>query len=283
MLLGRPTDYPQQYDPSVLFRIDRADNRLNHQIDAMLFAGIDVWHAYEFSCLTTKGLPVSAVLKIVYPSSSQFLVESKSLKLYLNSFNMSHIGDNPADALQQSVSIITNDLYALLGCQVSVRWFRELTKPCFDFNDYQVLESAVDVDSFSTAVYEESPDLLTMRNGNETEMKCCSHLLRSNCKVTRQPDWGSLFIHLQGKRHPDGASLLKYIISLRNELHFHEEICELVYKRLWDTYTPEKLAVTCLYTRRGGIDICPSRASHPYMLPRHLITPDVLTEKLLRQ
>ena len=121
------------------------------------------------------------------------------------------------------------------------------------------------------------------RTTGRGEIKVCSHLLRSNCKITKQPDWGSIYIHIQADCLPDHASLLKYIVSLRNENHFHEEICEMTYKRLWDLFHPEILAVSCIYTRRGGIDICPSRANQAEYLPEHLQAPEILTRKLLRQ
>jgi 7-cyano-7-deazaguanine reductase len=101
--------------------------------------------------------------------------------------------------------------------------------------------------------------------------------------VTHQPDWGSAFVHIEGKTLPEPTGLLEYIVSFRNENHFHEEICEMLYKRLWDRFQPEKLMVTCIYTRRGGIDICPSRASHPELLPANLTSSEKLSSKLLRQ
>ena len=109
-------------------------------------------------------------------------------------------------------------------------------------------------------------------------------MLRSNWKITHQPDWGSIYIHLKSEKQlPSHASLLRYIVSLRDENHFHEEICEMIYKRLWDQFHPDILAVTCLYTRRGGIDICPSRANRVEYLPEHLLDPEELSLKTWRQ
>jgi 7-cyano-7-deazaguanine reductase len=110
-----------------------------------------------------------------------------------------------------------------------------------------------------------------------------THLLRSNCKITHQPDWGSAFIFLEGSVQPTPESLLQYLVSLRHEDHFHEEVCELIYKRLWDSFSPSALMVACLYTRRGGLDICPVRASHTHLLPAALTDINTLSSKLLRQ
>ena len=133
------------------------------------------------------------------------------------------------------------------------------------------------------SVYQENPALLTENIQEAGELKVCSHLLKSNCKITRQPDWGSLYIHLKGRTQPAYASLLKYIVSLRNENHFHEEICEMTFKRLSDLFQPEILMVSCLYTRRGGIDICPCRANKPDYLPHYLPQADILTQRNFRQ
>ena len=114
-------------------------------------------------------------------------------------------------------------------------------------------------------------------------MLVSTHLLRSNCKITRQPDWGSAFVRIKGRSLPTPESLLRYLVSIRSENHFHEEICEMIYKRLLDAFAPSEMSVSCIYTRRGGIDICPTRASHQRLLPQHLPNPLAMTRKLLRQ
>ena len=136
----------------------------------------------------------------------------------------------------------------------------------------------------SFSIYQEHPLYLSENITTVPgELKVGSHLLKSNCKITSQPDWGTIYIHLKANRTPAPVSLLKYIVSLRNENHFHEEICEMVYQRLYELFQPEILVVTCLYTRRGGIDICPSRSSHPQYLPSHLLKPETLTTPAFRQ
>ena len=139
------------------------------------------------------------------------------------------------------------------------------------------------MESVNFQSFSENPALLVPTQSNLQEIKVATHLLRSNCKITHQPDWGSAFIYLKGKQIPDLTSLLQYLVSIRNENHFHEEICEMVYKRLLDVFQPESLMVTCIYTRRGGIDICPVRVSSEELLPKNLINPDKLSFKLLRQ
>ena len=177
-----------------------------------------------------------------------------------------------------------SDLEQILQTRVEATFFRQVPeKTYFDFQDYTLLETTPGIERETFTEYSENPALLESRTTGRGEIKVCSHLLRSNCKITKQPDWGSIYIHIQADCLPDHASLLKYIVSLRNENHFHEEICEMTYKRLWDLFHPEILAVSCIYTRRGGIDICPSRANQAEYLPEHLQAPEILTRKLLRQ
>lgn len=283
MLLGQSTSYPQTYDPSVLYPIIRTANRQTYGIDSSSFTGVDVWHAYEFSCLTDGGVPIAGLIKLIVPANSPHIVESKSLKLYLNSFNMTPMGASKKDAVSKAVALITNDLTSLLGSPVKACFFDRYHPSGFDFSTFPVAEDIVDLAALEIHSYTEEPGILKSGPRQSDQWYLATHLLRSNCKVTRQPDWGSVYVVLEGKDHPLVTSFLKYIISLRNELHFHEEICELVFKRLMDRFAPEKLMVTCMYTRRGGIDICPVRVSHPELMPQNLISSGILTEKLLRQ
>ena len=283
-VLGKKIDTPQEYAPEILVPIPRSWNRTLYNIPDKppLFYGYDTWHAYEIGFLTEKGLPVTGLLKIVYPSNSTCIVESKSLKLYLNSINMTFYGKSKAEGIQTVCNIIKSDLNKLLNCTIDLHFYEnspeEINKV---FSDFPVLENSIRTDELSFNSFKESPELL--KSSENKTLKIASHLLRSNCKVTHQPDWGSVFIYLEGETTPELSSLLQYLVSFRNEYHFHEEICEMIYKRLLDKFSPKKLMVTCIYTRRGGIDICPSRASHPELLPKNLCTASSLTEKLLRQ
>lgn len=283
--LGQNSQYPQQYAPEVLVAVPRHLNREQYNIKEknLPFIGKDVWNAYEFSFLLQNGIPVVGVLKIVYNAHSPFLVESKSLKLYLNSFNMMNYGNNVEDGITKASSIITKDLSKLLQTNVSVYFYNnEETINENDFTDFPILESLLDLSTINCNTYSESPELLQTDQTNK-EFKFGTHLLRSNCKITNQPDWGSLFIHIEGDTTPTKENFLKYIVSLRNENHFHEEICEMIYKRIYDKFTPEKLMVTCFYTRRGGIDINPTRANKAYLLPQKLIDFTSVTHPIFRQ
>ncbi|MGQ1946684.1 NADPH-dependent 7-cyano-7-deazaguanine reductase QueF [Geofilum sp. OHC36d9] len=284
-VLGKQVNYPNHYQPEILVAVPRALNREMYDLknEQLPFVGIDAWHAYELSLLTNKGLPVTGVLKIVYPADSPFLVESKSLKLYLNAFNMERYGNNRDEGVKKVLDIIKNDLDKLLKCNTQLSFFNHNTSlQTSDFPDYSLLEESPDAEQITFDTFAENPDLL-LSCGHGGSLKTATHLLRSNCKITHQPDWGSVFIYLKGAALPGNNSLLKYIVSIRSENHFHEEICEMIYQRLWQRFKPEELMVTCIYTRRGGIDICPARASHWSLLPKKLSASHILTSKLLRQ
>lgn len=284
--LGKLVDYPQHYAPQMLVAVPRHLNREIYQLadDTLPFVGYDAWHAYELSFLTERGLPVTGLLKFVYPATNPSLVESKSLKLYLNSFNMDRFGQTPAEGLNTVLATIKKDLSKLLETNVTVQFFDAFPQTAlFDFGDYALLEKESEAADLTFDHFTEAPELLKAEFEDAGELKIATHLLRSNCKITHQPDWGSAYIYMKGSVLPAKSTLLQYLVSIRNENHFHEEICEMIYKRLWDIFIPTELAVTCIYTRRGGIDICPARASHPDLLPKHLLNAEELSSKLLRQ
>lgn len=283
--LGHQSNYPQQYDPSVLVAVPRQLNRDQYAIEAngLPFEGVDVWHAYEFSFLTQKGTPIVGVLKIVYPCNNPFLVESKSLKLYLNSFNMSRFGNTKSEGIPQITNTIETDLSNLLACNIEVNYFGHNTQTApSDFDGFTVLEENATFDQLQFNSYTENPSLLKISE-KTGEIKWVSHLLRSNCKITHQPDWGSIFIQMKGKKLPTPESFLQYIVSLRNENHFHEEICEMVFVRLLEKYDPKEMSVTCMYTRRGGIDINPVRVLSDTTLPKNIVQCSQLSKPAFRQ
>ena len=283
--LGKKSSYPQHYDPSVLVAIPRLLNRELYGLvnNALPFSGYDVWHAWEFSFLLDKGWPVTGILKIVYPCNNEFLVESKSLKLYLNSFNMDCFGENINAGIARTTAIIKADLQQLLNCTVDIHFFNHADSSNHTaFDGYTLLEEMIDPASVTCSVYNENPELLEI-DDERGELKWGTHLMRSNCKITFQPDWGSLFIAMKGERLPVPESFLKYLVSLRNENHFHEEICEMVFKRMIDKYQPDSLMVACLYTRRGGIDINPVRSLNEIDLPENLINVKCRTLPAFRQ
>ena len=287
IVLGQKVSYPQNYSPDVLFPVARQLNRdgLGLQPDSLPFVGADAWHAYEASCLTNAGLPVVGLLKIVYPCTSPYIVESKSLKLYLNSFNMERMGATRLDAIENMSARVQRDLSALLKSDVLVAFHSNAdSHRIWDTSGFIVLEDSVDADAMSILSYTEDPALLVADAASRGgRLRVQSHLLRSNCRVTHQPDWGTVFIDIDSSLLPDKQALLAYVVSLRGENHFHEEICELIFTRLLAKFQPRSLMVCCVYTRRGGIDICPARATDTGLLPDALLNPECLTPKLLRQ
>ncbi len=283
-LLGKRVDYPKQYSPELLVAVPRHLNREQYDIDAenLPFTGFDAWHAYEIGFLTNKGLPVSGVIKFVYQCNNPYLIESKSLKLYLNSFNMEKRGDSVSEGIEIVTAQIKSDLERVLQTEIRIIFFSKDNSSSTDFDNYEVLEERPEMEELIFNSFTEDPSLIMLSDKAGT-LRIATHLLRSNCKITHQPDWGSAFIHIKADKLPDLKGLMQYLVSFRNENHFHEEICEMIYKRLWDIVKPEELAVTCIYTRRGGIDICPARASHADLLPDILGDASILTRKLLKQ
>ncbi|MBE6340672.1 MAG: NADPH-dependent 7-cyano-7-deazaguanine reductase QueF [Bacteroidales bacterium] len=282
-VLGKRVDYPQHYAPEMLVQVPRRLNRSIYDIDDahLPFVGADAWHAYELSFLYPNGLPFSGLLKLVYPADSEFLVESKSLKLYLNSFNM-----DKYQSKDEVERIVAADLSKLVGAQVGVHIFADDDKNTYatgcDIDKYILLETLPEMRNLHIDKYTEAPELLETA-GESGEMMVKTNLLRSNCKITHQPDWGTCYIRMKGAQLPTRTSLMSYLVSIRGENHFHEEICEMIYVRLQRLFAPEELFVGCIYTRRGGIDICPMRASSPTLLPAQLLNEKELTAKLLRQ
>ena len=267
--LGQSSQYKATYDPELLVQEPRQSNRthLGIQDDDLPFEGGDTWNAYEVSGLTHKGLPVAGVGKIYIPCNSLYIVESKSLKLYFNSFNMSKLGDTAEEVREEIQRRAQVDLSKLLGVNVEVKIFSNkemLNDPTtpkeeWDHERYITIEDEYPVEDMVFNTYQETPELIKVVKNEVGTIRYHSALLKSNCRVTSQPDWGDVYITLEGKYAPDPVSLLEYLVSFRDECHFHEEICEALYKRLLDICKPDELVVRCLYARRGGIDINPER------------------------
>lgn len=292
----KPYVTPKAVDASLLVKVPRELNRRDYGIQPDDFVGFDAWHAYEVSFLTRKGMPINCVAKIVYSSSSSYIVESKSLKLYLNSFNMelmkSHLRE---ECITSAKNRITEDLSSLLNTKVKVELYD--TSYFYRTNRDSVLSS--ETKFYILDDYVQETDEIEHRDKMElnylrpsltkdvsTEVAYKTSALRSNCRVTNQPDWGDIYIYLKGKHLPIPNHLFKFIVSMRGENHFHEEICECVFHYLDEFYSPEELLVACLYTRRGGIDINPVRASDQKIIERftpYLENEHTLTKKTLRQ
>ena len=283
--LGQSSQYKATYDPSLLVREPRQSNRTHLDLDDdnLPFIGSDTWNAYEVSGLTDNGLPVAGVGKIVYPSDNKYIVESKSFKLYFNSFNGTKLGEDPEEVREKIALKASKDLSDLLETDVKVHVFsnyevlsdnttaneewQSIVSKDKPYNEYITLEDVYPIEEVVFDTYKETPELLKVIEDAPTEwVHYHSALLKSNCRVTSQPDWGDVYIDIKCNDTIDPVSLVKYIVSFRDECHFHEEICETIYKRIWDTLKPEKLAVKCLYPRRGGFDINPERVSDADLL-----------------
>ncbi len=252
--LGRDTDYPDEYAPAVLFPIARSDARDKLGIaEPLPFVGVDIWNAWELTWLKPNGQPVAASAEIRVPADSPNIVESKSLKLYLNSFAMSrHAG---ADVV---AGIIRGDLSAAAGSDVEIR-IVEAADPAPD--EIATLPGtcldALDVDC---EAFDVDPGLLAAGGDSVADQALYTHALRSLCPVTGQPDTGSLLVRYSGPAI-DAASLLRYVVSYRRHQDFHEACVERIYSDIRSHCAPVDLEVYARYQRRGGIDINPFRAS----------------------
>lgn len=248
--LGRSVEYPRHYDPTLLYPIERALGRreLGIAADALPFAGVDRWHAYELGWLDARGKPVAATATIEVPAESPRLIESKSLKLYLNSFNATRFEDREAVRAR-----IAQDLSAAAGAPVEVAF----GLPPFAA-DGATLIDALDVDI--TRYGPPDATLLQADEGDVVEETLASDLLKSNCPVTGQPDWARVVIAYRGPRL-DRAGLLRYLVSFREHCEFHEQCAERIFTDLMRIARPHWLSVEARYTRRGGLDINPWRAT----------------------
>ena len=262
---GTMTRYetPDNVDSSLLVGIPRYLNREAYDITDRDFIGTDTWHAYEVSFLLSSGYPVSGVVKYVYECDTPNIVESKSIKLYLNSYNMAVMGNSVEEATKRAVQLMEKDLTECIGGQVKAQFHTQAYGDPIE-ESYVKLENVVDVSEVSFDRYNEDPDILDIVNLEKREVtKYTTNALRSNCRVTNQPDWGDIYIYIEGDSTVTPESLLQYIVSMRRENHFHEEICECVIKRLMVLMPKCDIAVACRYTRRGGIDINPVRSTGP--------------------
>lgn len=254
-LLGRSTPYPSHYDATLLFPIARAPNRAELGIVGTLpFHGVDIWNAYELSWLDAHGKPVVALAECRVPAQSPNLIESKSLKLYLNSYNQERIADVEAVRTQ-----LARDLSAAAGSTVAVALtpahrFAQAAVQELDGELVDDLPIAIDDYAAPNAVH------LQVAGATRVEETLLSHLLKSNCPVTGQPDWASVQIRYVGPRI-DRAGLLRYLVSFREHAGFHEHCVERIFVDLMQRCAPTRLQVYARYTRRGGLDINPWRST----------------------
>lgn len=258
--LGKKSKYIDIYQPDLLVAIPRSIGRkVIDLIDEKIpFNGYDLWTAYELSWLNKKGKPQVDMAEFTIPATSENLIESKSLKLYLNSLNQSNLD---AEEVQQ---LLVQDLSKCAKAEVSVKLFKgvknyskKIYQPNYislDENDIEIYDYSFNSDHLKNAVTEKSPFAI----------ECLmSNLLKSNCLVTQQPDWGSIFIKYAGQKI-DREKLLRYIISFRQHHEFHEQCVERIFLDIKKYCNPQKLTVFARYTRRGGLDINPFRSNYEF-------------------
>ncbi len=259
--LGKPTEYAAHYAPELLYPIPRQLKRDELGIDPanLPFVGEDLWNAYELSWLNPKGKPVVAVGQFRIPCDSPNLIESKSFKLYLNSFNQTMFS-----SIEAVSATLENDLGRNAGAAVSVNIEDLSGRPqaAIDFPQGILLDT-LDV---TCDCYQPAPEQLQTRDEPIVEETLYSHLLKSNCLVTGQPDWATVVIRYRG-RPIERTGLLRYIVSFRNHNEFHEQCVERIYCDLQRHCQPAALAVHARYTRRGGLDINPFRSSGEFPAP----------------
>ncbi|MCF7982001.1 MAG: NADPH-dependent 7-cyano-7-deazaguanine reductase QueF [Pseudomonadales bacterium] len=253
-LLGKESEYPSTYSPHLLFPIPRSDARVDLTIGEVLpFYGADHWTAFELSWLNGKGKPVVAVAEMMVPCESPYIIESKSLKLYLNSLNQIKFVSK-----QSLKDVIRSDLSSCAQTKVTVELHSAHTPMTWvnEDNEYFCID---DLD-IEITYYRPDANLLKVNTQQPITEKLSSHLLKSNCPVTGQPDWASLFIDYSGPQI-DRAGLLRYLISYREHMGFHEQCVEQIFMDIMRRCEPERLTVNARYLRRGGLDINPVRST----------------------
>lgn len=254
--LGKNSHYDQTYNPNRLYPISREGKRREIGIDPSTppFVGFDCWNHYEVSWLNNKGKPIVAIAEVFYDCNSPKIVESKSLKLYFNSFNntqfvsVSEVESTIKEDLEKRIEATVDVKITPLGQEKPPIIHSGFSGKCIDHIDIEC------------SVYLVDPNLL-ITNNEIVEETLYSDLLKSNCLVTNQPDWGSVQIHYKGNQI-NRESLLRYIVSYRNHNEFHEQCIERIFMDIMKHCKPQQLTVYGRYTRRGGLDINPYRSTH---------------------
>ena len=267
-ILGQSTSYPKTYAPDMLYPIPRALGRANLALPAdALSIGMDWWQVFEMSWLNLHGISQVAMARLAIPATSDYIVESKSLKLYFNSLNFTEF-DN-----QQTVkATVEKDLSACLKTDVTLEIFEVNIANSLPISAPQgdCIDNALDNSDKRIAIVSDvDPSSLTVahQGASDSQLQILhSHLLRSNCPVTNQPDWGTLEIQIDSQPI-DRAGLFEYILSFRQHNGFHEQCVEQIFSDLTQAFAPKTLMVRAWYTRRGGIDINPCRVSDISLLP----------------
>lgn len=263
--LGKESQYPDDYNPDLLFPVPRQVGREVLELTGDLpFYGCDVWRAFELSWLDEHGKPTAQMAEFRFAHDTKHIIESKSFKLYLNSFNQCRFHDH-----ETVLRIMKDDLSRVAEGAVSIRFFN------LNFTQHHGLDigsfEGVCLDKLAVVIHDYVPNsALLLSHEEHAQETVFSHLLKSNCPVTGQPDWATVKIDYKGPKI-EHAGLLKYIISFREHQGFHEQCVEHIFRDLNKMCRPEQLTVTAFYTRRGGLDINPMRtncATIPEKFPR---------------
>lgn len=297
--LGQKSAYAESYDPNLLVAVPRKPNRDSINVDCANTPwkyAYDVWNCYEISSLLSNGQPFSGVGKLVYDGNTECIVESKSLKLYLNSFNQTRTKANSiSEAYEELKHIIERDLSKLLNTTVHIsisdsRLGHEIMNQAeyLTYGDSSLV-TFTNIDQLrndnSYTQYHEDPNLLevTEWTGIDNTRIYTSNLF-SRCQITNQPDHGDLFINYRVKdKYIQAGSISRYVASIRGHSCFHEPTVETIFKHLYDKLNPERLMVCAFYTRRGGISIAPIRSTHEDLIPYNVINHRILHVKLPRE
>jgi 7-cyano-7-deazaguanine reductase len=257
--LGKSSSYISQYQPDLLFPIPRQGKRDEIEVPVILpFHGGDIWNAYEISWLDARGKPIVAIAEFLFPCTSPNIIESKSFKLYLNSFNNTQI-----DSAEAAAALMTRDLTAAVGAPVGVSLVQVADFPEAKIQRFTGIN--LDLLTVTCDTYIVEPRFLTTTDQQAKEI-LFSDLLKSNCLVTGQPDWGSVKINYEGNQI-DHEGMLKYLVSFRNHNEFHEQCVERIFMDIMRQCQPKKLSVYARYTRRGGLDINPYRSTEADYTP----------------
>lgn len=267
--LGKVNQYVDQYQPDLLFPISRGVKwqELGLTVDTLPYHGVDIWNSYELSWLMPSGKPRVMIAEFIIPADSPFIIESKSFKLYLNSFNQSVFSSDLA--VQQT---LVKDLSKVAGKEISVQLSN--LEHIVEKAQHNPKGICIDEQDVIITQYDQPDAQLLLITDQQIQETLYSQLLKSNCPVTGQPDWGTLVIDYKADKRLDHASLLKYVISFRQHADFHEQCVERIFLDLNTLLKPTVLTVYARYVRRGGLDI------NPY---RSLTTTYYLNERLARQ
>jgi 7-cyano-7-deazaguanine reductase len=283
--------YTDTFDPSQLNPMPRALARGDWGIKGDEFVGYDTWHCHEATFLLNNGLPMAGTLKIVCPASSEFMVESKSFKLYLNTFDMCKMGDTVPQAIENYEKQVAKDISACIGAEAKVAFFRQGEEKMYEgdpgafYLDMLRLIGNKDLEAMEVTDYDGKESHFKVVPGESGEdLFVMTNLLRSRCRHTKQKDTGAAYFRIVTKKGTvDLQSLLKEVIALREVNEFHEFCSEKLFKAITSHPDVEDCVVMLLYARRGSLDINPVRASKEYLIPKELIDTGFYTKKAMGQ